>query len=52
MTAVPAVQPAAPPSAEAADPYAVYGGYQNYLQMWYAAMAAQQQGSQGQGEQR
>jgi len=47
-------QAAAPPlAAGAADPYAAYGGYQNYLQMWYAAMAAQQQpGGQGQGEQR
>ncbi|EXJ65705.1 uncharacterized protein A1O5_11232 [Cladophialophora psammophila CBS 110553] len=43
---------APPPAAGAADPYAAYGGYQNYLQMWYAAMAAQQQGGQGQGEQR
>ncbi|GAB7349138.1 hypothetical protein MBLNU459_g8081t1 [Dothideomycetes sp. NU459] len=30
----------------AADPYAAYGGYQNYVQMWYAALA--QQGAQGQ----
>ncbi|OAG40842.1 hypothetical protein AYO21_04919 [Fonsecaea monophora] len=43
---------APPPAAGEADPYAAYGGYQNYLQMWYAAMAAQQQGGQGQGEQR
>ncbi|OAL31355.1 hypothetical protein AYO20_08265 [Fonsecaea nubica] len=43
---------APPPAAGDADPYAAYGGYQNYLQMWYAAMAAQQQGGQGQGEQR
>ncbi|KAI1611769.1 hypothetical protein EDD37DRAFT_650469 [Exophiala viscosa] len=49
----PAPQAAAPPSEGAADPYAAYGGYQNYLQMWYAAMAAQQQQSgPGQGEQR
>ncbi|KEF57628.1 uncharacterized protein A1O9_05546 [Exophiala aquamarina CBS 119918] len=51
--AAPAVQLGGPPPpAGAADPYAAYGGYQNYLSMWYAAMAAQQQGGQGQGEQR
>ncbi|KAK7885366.1 hypothetical protein LTR67_010544 [Exophiala xenobiotica] len=51
--AAPAQAAAPPPVAGAADPYAAYGGYQNYLQMWYAAMAAQQQqGGQGQGEQR
>lgn len=37
--------------ASAADPYAVYGGYQNYLAMWYASIAQQQQqgapGAQG-----
>lgn len=50
---MPPAQPAVPPGGgTAADPYAAYGGYQNYLQMWYAAMAAQQQGGQGQGEQR
>ncbi|KAL2441062.1 hypothetical protein ABEF95_011044 [Exophiala dermatitidis] len=44
---------APPPVAGAADPYAAYGGYQNYLQMWYSALAAnQQQGGPGQGEQR
>ncbi|KAJ4368786.1 hypothetical protein N0V83_005868 [Neocucurbitaria cava] len=33
---------------QAADPYAVYGGYQNYLAMWYASIAQQnQQGGQG-----
>ena len=50
----PAHQGAAPPDAAgAADPYAAYGGYQNYAAMWYAAMAAQQQGGQPpQGEQR
>ncbi|KAF2752901.1 eukaryotic type KH-domain (KH-domain type I) [Pseudovirgaria hyperparasitica] len=39
----------APAGADAAgaDPYAAYGGYQNYVAMWYAAIA-QQQGSQGQ----
>jgi far upstream element-binding protein len=37
--------------ASAADPYAPYGGYQNYLAMWYSSLAAQQQqpgGGQGQ----
>ncbi|KAF2497464.1 hypothetical protein BU16DRAFT_605922 [Lophium mytilinum] len=37
------------------DPYAVWGGYQNYAAYWYAAMAAgaQQQGqTPGQGEQK
>ncbi|KAL6710665.1 hypothetical protein ACN47E_007722 [Coniothyrium glycines] len=40
---------AAPPaSGGTADPYAVYGGYQNYLAMWYASIAQQQQqGGQG-----
>ena len=41
-------QPAAP-SAGGEDPYAAYGGYNNYVAMWYAAMAQQQQ--QGAGEQ-
>ena len=31
----------------AADPYAIYGGYQNYAAMWYAHIA-QQGGQQGQ----
>lgn len=48
----PAAQPpaAAAPNTggQAADPYAVYGGYQNYLAMWYASIAQQQQqGGQG-----
>ncbi|KAF2141260.1 uncharacterized protein K452DRAFT_326987 [Aplosporella prunicola CBS 121167] len=34
-------------AAAGADPYAVYGGYQNYMAMWYAALAGQQQ-TQGQ----
>lgn len=36
------------------DAYAAYGGYDNYMRMWYAALAAQQQqqGGQGPGEQR
>ncbi|KAK3061437.1 hypothetical protein LTS18_006281, partial [Coniosporium uncinatum] len=38
----------------APDPYAQWGGYQNYMALWYAAMQQQQQaGGQapGQGEQ-
>lgn len=31
------------PANGAADPYAIYGGYQNYLAMWYASFAQQQQ---------
>jgi len=42
-------QAAAPVGGDGVDPYAAYGGYQNYVAMWYAAMAQQQQG-QGQGE--
>jgi far upstream element-binding protein len=37
----------------AADPYAIYGGYQNYLAMWYSSFAQQQAqqnpGAGGQG---
>lgn len=43
-TPVPA-QPVAS-SAGGADPYAAYGGYDNYARMWYAALAAQQQQQQ------
>ncbi|KAK6955025.1 hypothetical protein Daesc_002655 [Daldinia eschscholtzii] len=32
------------------DPYAAYGGYQQYLALWYQAYAQQQPGSQPQGE--
>jgi hypothetical protein len=46
MGGAPAAQPAAPAAnpagGAAADPYAVYGGYQNYLAMWYASIAQQQ----------
>ncbi|OJD31791.1 kh domain-containing protein [Diplodia corticola] len=35
-------------AAGGADPYAMYGGYQNYMAMWYAALAQQQQGQPGQ----
>ncbi|KAI0010629.1 hypothetical protein F4779DRAFT_288645 [Xylariaceae sp. FL0662B] len=40
-----------PPAAAngAADPYAMYGGYQAYLALWYQALAQQQQQA-GQGE--
>ncbi|KAF1344358.1 hypothetical protein EJ07DRAFT_170082 [Lizonia empirigonia] len=45
--AAPQGQPHAPaagaPAGGAADPYAIYGGYQNYLAMWYASFAQQQQ---------
>ncbi|KAF3481351.1 P-element somatic inhibitor [Arthroderma uncinatum] len=37
-----------PGAGEAADPYAMYGGYENYMAMWYAAMAQQQQQQQPQ----
>ncbi|KAF2463471.1 uncharacterized protein BDR25DRAFT_319985 [Lindgomyces ingoldianus] len=52
----PQAQINAPPQGEAgaADPYAIYGGYQNYLAMWYSSFAqqqAQQQAAGGQGEQ-
>ncbi|WEW60809.1 hypothetical protein PRK78_006297 [Emydomyces testavorans] len=40
--------PASGPAAgsDSADPYAMYGGYENYIAMWYAAMAQQQQQQQ------
>ena len=45
-------QSVAQPGAEL-DPYAPYGGYENYVMLWQVAFAAQQQGqqppSQGQG---
>ncbi|KAH6618888.1 hypothetical protein C7974DRAFT_317992 [Boeremia exigua] len=43
--AAPQGQPPAPAagSPTGADPYAIYGGYQNYLAMWYASFAQQQQ---------
>jgi far upstream element-binding protein len=37
------VPAAGAPAGGAADPYAIYGGYQNYLAMWYASFAQQQQ---------
>ncbi|KAF2017115.1 hypothetical protein BU24DRAFT_431945 [Aaosphaeria arxii CBS 175.79] len=45
-----AAAPANPPAtgdAAAADPYAIYGGYQNYLAMWYSSFAQQQQQQAG-----
>ncbi|KAH8160710.1 hypothetical protein CIB48_g7523 [Xylaria polymorpha] len=40
-----------PPAANgAADPYAMYGGYQAYLALWYQALAQQQGGGQPAGE--
>ena len=47
--AIPGQAPQAPPGGE--DLYAAYGGYQNYLALWYAAMQQQQQGGQASGEQ-
>ncbi|KAI0966016.1 hypothetical protein F4678DRAFT_309646 [Xylaria arbuscula] len=38
-----------PPANGAADPYAMYGGYNAYLALWYQAIA-QQQGGQPTGE--
>jgi len=47
MMMPPAAAISAPASGSdpAADPYAQYGGYQNYMALWWAAM--QQQGQQG-----
>ena len=41
-----APQPAAQGDAAAVDPYAAYGGYQNYLNLWYSSLGynAQQPG--------
>ncbi|KAI1753095.1 hypothetical protein F4782DRAFT_97477 [Xylaria castorea] len=38
------------PTNGAADPYAMYGGYQAYLALWYQALAQQQGGGQPTGE--
>ncbi|KAI4137378.1 MAG: hypothetical protein L6R39_007318 [Caloplaca ligustica] len=32
---------------DAPDPYAAYGGYQNYVALWYQSLQAQGQGQQG-----
>lgn len=39
---------AAPTDPNAPDPYAAYGGYNNYMALWWAAMQQQQQGGGGQ----
>lgn len=44
----PQAQPTPQPGGEA-DPYAAYGGYNNYVAMWYAAMAQPNQQQPGQG---
>ncbi|KAI1428420.1 hypothetical protein F5Y12DRAFT_23973 [Xylaria sp. FL1777] len=38
------------PANGGADPYAMYGGYQAYLALWYQALAQQQGGGQPTGE--
>ncbi|KAH7366894.1 KH domain-containing protein [Plectosphaerella cucumerina] len=44
QASAPAAQPQA--AADGADPYAMYGGYQNYLALWYQSLM--QQGAGGQ----
>ncbi|KAH6688375.1 KH domain-containing protein [Plectosphaerella plurivora] len=44
QASAPAAQP--PATADGADPYAMYGGYQNYLALWYQSLM--QQGAGGQ----
>ncbi|KAL8739636.1 MAG: hypothetical protein Q9190_007581 [Brigantiaea leucoxantha] len=48
------VQAQAQPGGDAADPYAAYGGYQNYVALWYSSLQAQgqQQQQQQPGDQR
>jgi len=47
MPGMPQQAAAAPPTdPNAADPYAQYGGYQNYVALWYASMMAQNGGQQ------
>ncbi|KAI4162128.1 MAG: hypothetical protein LQ342_004298 [Letrouitia transgressa] len=48
------MQPQAQPGGDAADPYAPYGGYQNYVALWYSSLQTQgqQQQQQQAGEQR
>ncbi|KAI1076524.1 hypothetical protein F5B20DRAFT_319631 [Whalleya microplaca] len=45
LTSQPTAADGQPPAAAngAADPYAMYGGYQAYLALWYQALAQQQQ---------
>jgi far upstream element-binding protein len=45
-----AMQGQQPQVAGGEDPYAAYGGYNNYVAMWYAAMAQQQQQQGGPGQ--
>ncbi|KAL9610146.1 MAG: hypothetical protein Q9167_005124 [Letrouitia subvulpina] len=47
------MQPQAQPGGDAADPYAPYGGYQNYVALWYSSLQTQgqQQQQQQAGEQ-
>jgi far upstream element-binding protein len=35
-----------PPPAASADPYAAYGGYENYVALWYSSQMQQQQQAQ------
>ncbi|KAJ6440795.1 far upstream element-binding protein 2 [Purpureocillium lavendulum] len=37
------------PAGDASDPYAQYGGYQNYVALWYQSLMYQQQQQGGQG---
>ncbi|KAF5661219.1 hypothetical protein FDENT_13570 [Fusarium denticulatum] len=47
-SSAPTNQPPQPAPADGSDPYAQYGGYQNYLALWYQSlMYQQQQGGQG-----
>ena len=45
----PNVQPQATPAGDA-DPYAAFGGYQNYVALWYQSLQAQGQQGQQQGQ--
>ena len=45
-----AMQAQQPQAMGGEDPYAAYGGYNNYVAMWYAAMAQQQQQQGGPGQ--
>lgn len=46
-----AQQPQSQPATGDADPYAAYGGYQNYVALWYQSLQAQGQGQQQGGQQ-
>ncbi|KAI9155357.1 Far upstream element-binding protein 2 [Paramyrothecium foliicola] len=45
----PSTNAAPPASGDAQDPYAQYGGYQNYVALWYSSLMYQQQQQGGQG---